>query len=230
MLFILAISLILNLQPSASAKLTDFLTKEVKQQLVQQYGKDAYRFDVSIRYIPAELQNVSPGQINSIKLTDPNMPTGYALAKVRYDSGNHNSLAQIQLFVDVWQQLLVPKERIMPGQKLSPDMFQMNWVRTTRLQGIYLKDPGMVKGKVSKRLLPAGKPIPPRGIQDTPIIDFGNTVTLEYQQNGLLLSLSCVARQPGVKGDRIKVYCKDTRKTYEVKVINASTVKWEKTL
>ena len=230
MLFILAISLFLNFQPSANGKLTDFLTTKVKHQLVEEFGKETYRFDVSIRYIPSELENVSPGQIRSIRLTDPNVPSGYAVAKVRYNKGNRNSLAQIQLFVDVWQQLLVPKERIMPGQKLSPDMFQMNWVRTTRLQGIYLRNPGIVKGKVSKRLLPAGKPIPPRGIQDTPVIDFGNTVTLEYQQNGLLLSLSCVARQPGAKGDRIKVYCKDTRKTYEAKVINASTVKWEKTL
>lgn len=230
MVFILAISLFLNFQPSANGKLTDFLAREVKHQLVEEFGNDTYRFDVSIRYIPTELENVSPGQIRNVKLTDPNMPSGYAVAKVRYNNGNRNSQAQIQLFVDVWKQLLVPKERVMPRQKLSPDMFQMSWVRATRLQGIYLKNFNAIRGKVSKRLLPAGKPIPPRGIQDPPIIDFGNTVTLQYKQNGLLLSLSCVARQPGAKGDRIKVYCKDTRKTYEAEVINASTVKWEKTL
>lgn len=230
MIFILALSLILNLHAPASESLANFLTHKVMQQLVQQYGKDTYRFDVSIRYIPTELEDVSAEHITGVSLTDPNMPTGYALAKVRYSTGNQQKQAQIQLFIDVWEQLLVPKQRIMPGQKLSKDMFEMNWVRTTRLQGEYLKDFDVLKGKVSQRFLPADKPVPPMSIHNTPIIDFGNTVSLVYQENGLRLNLSCVARQPGARGDRIKVYCKDTRKTYEAYVINASTVKWEKTL
>ena len=230
MLFILAISLLLNFQTPASENLANFLTHRIKQQLVEQYGKNTYRFDVTIRYIPNELDKVSPKEVRSVDLTGQNMPEGYALAKVKYGSGSRKSLAQIQLFVDVWQQLLVPKERIMPRQKLTPDMFEMSWVRTTRLHGSYLKSFDSLKGKVSGRLLPAGKPIPPTGVRNTPIIKFGDTVTLKYQQNGLLLSLSCIARQSGAKGERIKVYCKDTRKTYEASVIDASTVKWEKTL
>ncbi len=230
MLFILAISLFLNINAPTSQSLTNFLSQKVEHQLVKQYGKNAYRFDVSIKYLPNALKDISPQQITSVELTDPNMPSGYAMAKVRFTSGSHSAQDQIQLFVDVWEQLLVPKERIMPGKELSADMFEMNWVRATRLQGRYLDSFDALKGKVSQRLLTAGKPIPPSGVRNQPIINFGDTVTLRYNENGILLSLSCTARQPGAVGDRIKVYCKDTRKTYEASVIDASTVKWEKTL
>ena len=230
MLFILAISLFLNLNTPTRDDLASFLTQKVEHQLAQQYGKDAYRFNVSIKYMPNGLKGVSPEQVTDIELTDPNMPSGYAMAKVQYASGNRSEQDRIQIFVDVWKQLLVPKERIMPGKKLAKDLFELSWVRATRLQGRYLDNFDALKGKVSQRLLPAGKPIPPSGVRSQPIINFGDTVTLQYNENGILFSLSCTARQPGAEGDRIKVYCKDTRKTYEASVINASTVKWEKTL
>lgn len=226
---LLIIALFLNLQVSGES-LSRYLVQRIEHQLVQEYGKDTYRFDVSLRYLPDSFRDVTPAQITNIKLSRPGLPSGYAMAEVTFTSHGQAGQGQVQFFVDVWEQLPVPRERIMPNKPLDTLQFKTSWIKMTRLQGNYLKEINSIEGKVSERLLSAGKPVPVSSIHNPPVINFGDNITLEYHDKGIFLRLLCVARQPGSPGERIRVYCKETRKTYIATVINASKVKWEKTL
>lgn len=210
---------------SKPVKIEEHITELIKSV----YASELYQFELSPKRIPSQLEE--PGVvIKRVRPATPGLPKGYTLFDVDYEQNGFQRVTKVQFNVTVLQYLPVPLERLENGQALNTQLFVHQWVDVTNLRGAIISDANEVEGKVAAGLLRSGYPIRPNDMVNPPIVKPGDQLTMVFFKDGIQLALPVVSRVAAPKGESINAWCENTRKTYRVKVINRSTVKWEQTL
>ncbi|TNE68937.1 flagellar basal body P-ring formation protein FlgA [bacterium] len=222
------------IEKSSSVELTQSKVQEALEAKVTElvksvYEGDRYQFDVIAKRIPSQLDQKGV-VIQQVKQVDTGLPKGYTVFDVMYQINNQTRQTKVQFNIQVMEMLPVPLDRITAGEMLRETMFTYQWVDITNLRGEIIKQASDVNGKVANGLLRNGYPIRPSDLSAPPIVEAGNSLTLYYEQNGILLALPVISRVSASKGEVINVWCETTRKTYRARVASSSTVQWEQTL
>jgi flagella basal body P-ring formation protein FlgA len=99
------------------------------------------------------------------------------------------------------QQLPVPKLTIYPGDAITIDALTVKSFPLQADTGAVVQTPQALIGKVARRTLVAGKPIPLAYVRDREVIQKGKPVRVVFASGGLTISGVAVPLQPGGVGD-----------------------------
>jgi flagella basal body P-ring formation protein FlgA len=204
----------------------------VEQYFIKIYPENQYRFEFEFKRLPRTLQGVDPIHLASVQKSSRGLPRGYETLKVELvnEEGNSLGTTHVQIHLRLWQQLPVPEKRIRAGERLSNRLFNYEWVEITRMTGNFLMDATRVEGYIADHMLPASRPLRETDLAKPSIVEAGDSVNMQFDDGGLQISLRCTARQSAAKGEEIRVYSEQTRRTYQVKVLNSNQVQWLQTL
>lgn len=100
--------------------------------------------------------------------------------------------------------LPVPRAVIYPGDLIRPEMLtERAFRRNTRFEGHFITSKEALSGKMARRTLLPGRPIPRLGIREPYLIRQGETRATVYQSSGLTISGRTVALESGSAGETI---------------------------
>lgn len=215
-------------EASERDRVRQVILEKARESLLNRYGSDAYRFDVSARWIPGSLVQV-PGEtiLDVMPAGSVDRFTGF---DVTYESGGRQRQAQIQLQVEMEQKIPVMGKRVAAGTVITDELINSGWVTVRNDRVHYVSDPAEITGKTLRRTLAMGEPVRKADITTEYLIEAGESVTLSMVKEGMRIDLRAVARQDGSLDDTIRLYSDETRRTYLGKVVNESKVIWQRTL
>ena len=110
-------------------------------------------------------------------------------------------------------ELAVPKITIYPGDPIARDLLTVKTFRTRAEQLPVVRSPADAVGKVARRILIAGKPIPVAYLRDPQVVKQGKAVRIVYAEGPLTISGLAVALQSGGVGDVIALRNVDSGST-----------------
>ncbi|MBU1211174.1 MAG: flagellar basal body P-ring formation chaperone FlgA [Alphaproteobacteria bacterium] len=100
----------------------------------------------------------------------------------------------------------VPFMTIYTGDAIAPDMLiEKRFRLSNRAVGSYIRDLDQIVGKVARRTLVAGRPIPSNALQTSEAVTEGSSVTLVFDASGFTIKGLGKAIQAGSVGDTISV-------------------------
>jgi len=206
------------------------LKEEITNQLQAHYTSDSYRFEVSIKWIPPNIQEKKRNEISQVSFQGVGLPRDYVIYNVKYLDHGTKRNTHIQVYVQAKQKLPVALHRLNSGHKINANDLTDHWLDITKDKDRYIADSGKLTGFVLKHIVNKGRPFHRRDVRQVPIIHQGDEVTLFYYQKGISITLNCVARQPGAVGEEIRLFNRDTGKMYLGEVKGKTQVIWKKTL
>ena len=202
----------------------------VDLELQNYYESDSYRYKVQLKRLPRQLDRVKQEQLSRVDFAARGMPAGYESVDVYYRFREREKVAKAQVKIMVWQHLPTAKRRIEKSEAFNEKMFTKQWVNITRYSSSFIEDTKEIIGYVAASLIREGDPLTAGDLARIPVVEAGDVVQMKYNKKGLIINLQCVTRKSAARGEEIRVFNKDTRKTYLVTVIDENRVKWQKTL
>ncbi|WP_185957363.1 flagellar basal body P-ring formation chaperone FlgA [Gracilimonas mengyeensis] len=191
------------------------------------FADQSFRFQLSPRWIPRSVREISPAQIQMVQPVGPIQK--YTSFEVVYQAGGQPDKTEIQLEVVAEQKLPVLSQRVVAGQAIKAEDLSWAWIQITLGREQPVSDMDQLLGKTLRRTLNPGQYINPDYLSAGYVVEAGGTVNLVYQQNGLQIMLACEARQDGALNDEIQIYCKETRNKYLGKITGPGEAAWLRT-
>ncbi len=198
------------------------------ESLQNRYDRNTCRFEVSPRWIPGSLAQLSGEAIREV--TPRGKVERFTEFDVIYEVRESRQKARIQLQIDMEQKMPVMRERMTAGTVITEEVIDIGWVPVSRDRGQLVADPAEIMGKTLRRTLAMGEPVRKADITTEYVIEAGDAVTLLLMNNGVRIDVMAVARQDGAVDDDIRLYSDETRRTYLGKVEGPGRVLWIRTL
>ncbi len=119
----------------------------------------------------------------------------------------------------------VPAVTIYPGDPLTEDLITMRRMRMrARTLPSFHRSPNALVGKVARRTLIAGRPIPVNALRAPSLVKEGDHVALIFEVGGLTIKGSALALQDGSRGQVIGLRNLDSGVTVRGRVVQAGIV------
>ncbi len=229
--FILILTyLIIPAQPAedfTSIGAEEVIVDMARQAIQDNYELQEFRFQITPRWIPGSLRELSPQNIKSVKPRGPVQK--YTNFEVVHQERGGWQTTEVQLKVEAQQRVPVLTQRKISGAVIEAGDLNWKWVAVDLGRDSPVADPQKLEGKTLRRTLNAGQYIGRDYISTSYMVEAGENVGMIYRQNGLQIVLECESRQDGAQGDEIQIYCKETRKKYTGKITGPGEVEWLKT-
>ncbi len=123
---------------------------------------------------------------------------------------------------------LVPTRVIYPGETVDAGALDTVMLKTRRQQnafgGAVAIDPAQVEGKVARRTLLPGRPIPVSALREAWLVEQGRPVEAVFRAGVLSISATAVALQSGAAGDLVRLRNADSGKVFSGTVLDDGTV------
>ncbi|MAO63659.1 MAG: flagella basal body P-ring formation protein FlgA [Balneola sp.] len=227
-LFIVFFAMVLNPAEMMSlANAEDVILQKAASAIEQNYGDEDMRVTLSTRWMPGSLRELSSDNITSVQLVGALKK--YTRFQVSYLDAGWPEKAEVQLQVEMEVNIPTLTQRKQRGEKLQESDLTKSWVAIDLNQDQPIKNKEELIGKTLRNSLNAGEFIQPGQIGNSFMVNAGEVVQMIFQQDALQIVLSCESRQDGAEGEKIQVYCKETRKKYLTKIINTGEVQWLRT-
>lgn len=227
---ILLVSSLAFLYPSAGYGQAT-VENQLHKLAIEQIRSQCPTCDVQLetKWIPDELRS-SAARVTLLRFEEVGLPRGYQTASVEYIRNGKAQTRQVQLYAEVKRKVPVVNKRIERNRTITPA--DVTWKRKdlSRMRKLPVLSLEEVTGKASAGIMQKGDAILPSDLQQIPVIAVGDNIRMIYQKDGVKLAMNCTARQAKARGERIRVYSDETRKTYIAKVLTPSKVIWKKTL
>lgn len=138
------------------------------------------------------------------------------------------------LYVAHFDSIAIAQNNVPMNEEVSDADVTFAWMETTTFRGEPMRPADFRKlssaGLFAERPLRSGESIRVGDIRPPYAADTGQSLTMTYEKNGIVLTLTCQAREPGVAGDVIRAYSPDTKATYKVVLTGQGTATWKSTL
>ena len=103
-------------------------------------------------------------------------------------------------------ELPVPTVTIYPGDLISQNLLEDRSFQLRQGENMpVFKERGNLVGKVARRTLAAGKPIPLNSVREADVISQGKAVTIVFQAGGLTITGQAMPLQAGKVGDLLSL-------------------------
>lgn len=187
------------------------------------------RFEVEVVWIPpamAALDAALPAQVSCVPGGE--IPGGLEHFEVSLPkTGNRYP---VQARVQTMLLLPVPKRAIERGEVIREDDVELRWIGHLATIRTYPRQVDQLHGLVARADLPAGQAIHTEQVRASEVVRSGDRITLTYEENGIRIAISGVARQDAAPGDVIRVTGEQTRRTYLARVEVDGRYTWIRTL
>ncbi len=204
------------------------------QKIAARHPESAGHLEVRVRRVRGTVDSTAELRL---ELPDRGAVTGgLTRARIRERTASGWSDAGwAMLRVARYDSVLTTRGRIKQGAPVGPQDVERTWMRVSDLHGEPLRASAFraqrEKGSlVADRHLRSERVLRTRDVRPPYAVDPGTDTDMYYRRGRVTFQLSCTVREPGFVEDVVRVYCPDTRKTYQARVRTAGAVKWVKTL
>jgi flagella basal body P-ring formation protein FlgA len=122
--------------------------------------------------------------------------------------------------------LPVPRTTIYPGDTIGPDMLvERAFIAHTVARASVYEDQSVLIGKIARRTLLQGQPIPVNAIRDPFLITQGKGALVVFEAGGLVITSAATALQNGGLGDVITLRNDDSGTIIKGKVAADGSVR-----
>lgn len=109
--------------------------------------------------------------------------------------------------------LPVPTVTIYPGDTIKESMLRMQaYPQTYRARSAVIDAPQAIAGRMARRMLLPGEPVPVNAVDDPRLVSRGAPTTLIFEENGLVITTVGAPLQNGGLGETIRVRNIDTNR------------------
>jgi flagella basal body P-ring formation protein FlgA len=136
----------------------------------------------------------------------------------------------VQVRVQTTLLLPVPKQAIERGEIIRAGDVELRWIGHLATNRAYPRQVDQLHGLVARADLPAGQPIHADQVRAPHVVRSGDRIRLTYEENGIRIEISGVARQDAAPGDVLRVTGEQTRRTYLARVEVDGRYTWIRTL
>jgi len=204
------------------------------QKIAARHPKSADHLEVRVRRVRGTVDSTAELRL---ELPDRGAVTdGLTRARIRKRTASGWSDAGwAMLRVARYDSVLTTRSRIEQGESIGPDDVTQVWMSVSDLHGEPLRASAFraqrEKGPlVADRYLRSERVLRARDVRPPYAVDPGTDTDMYYRRGRVTFRLSCTVRETGFVEDVVRVYCPDTRKTYQARVRTEEAVKWVKTL
>jgi flagella basal body P-ring formation protein FlgA len=135
---------------------------------------------------------------------------------VHYDGGRFPSWVRVRIAVR--EQAVVAVETLKPGQTIEAAGVKLDQVESFPRRRPMASQLEAVIGRVARRSIPAGSPIPPDALDEPLQVAKGDTVQVEVRSGAAVLRLEARAESAGRRGQTIAVRNTETGKIFRARV------------
>jgi flagellar basal body P-ring formation protein FlgA len=122
--------------------------------------------------------------------------------------------------------LPVPRTTIYPGDTISDDQLtERAFLAHTVTRSMVFDDRQSLVGRVAKRTLLPGQPVPVNAVRDPYLVNTGKASLVIYTMGGLTITTQAIALQNGVAGDVVTLRNPDSGVTIQGTVGSDGTVR-----
>ena len=209
--------------------------RAAEQKIAARRPESAGHLEVRVRRVRGAIDSTA-----RLRLELPDrgaMTGGLTRARVRAQAptGDWEDAGWATLRVTRYDSVLTTRSRIKQGTPVKPEDVERTWMRVSDLHGEPLRASAFraqrKKGAlVADRYLRPERVLRARDVRPPYAVDPGTDTDMYYRRGRVSFRLSCTVRETGFVEDLVRVYCPDTRKTYQARVRTAEAVTWVKTL
>ncbi|MFP8488636.1 flagellar basal body P-ring formation chaperone FlgA [Gracilimonas sp. Q87] len=200
---------------------------KAEQAIYKQFKNENIRFELFVRWIPGSLRSLDGSYIETVKLVGALQK--YTSFKVTFTEYGSKKNKEVQLLIQAEQKVPVLLERKNRGETIEETDVQWRWMNIDLTRDNPVHDLKNIQGKTLRRSLTAGQFIDEEDIGASFLVKAGDEIEMVYHQHGLQILLNCESRQDGAEKEKIQIYCKETRKKYQVQITSSGEVLWLKT-
>jgi len=220
--------------PAQDAGVEAAVQRAATQKIAARHPESAGHLEVRVRRVRGTVD--STAQLR-LELPDRRDVTGgLTRARIRKRTASGWSDAGwAMLRVARYDSVLTTRGRIEQGESIGPDDVERAWMNVSDLHGEPLRASDLraqrEKGPlVADRHLRSERVLRTRDVRPPYAVDPGTDTDMYYRRGRVTFQLSCTVRETGFVEDVVRVYCPDTRKTYQARVRTKKAVRWVKTL
>lgn len=206
------------------------LQKRIGRQLQSVYPSGQFKYSVTIKWVPEQFHEIEAGQVREVTYRGTGKPISYCLYRVSYDVNGLVKTANVQAYIKVEELLPVAVQRLLSGRALQKNDVDWRWIDITKMTGKPVEKQTEMQGLVLNRIVNKGSVLKWTDLRRKPVMRSGDEVTLIYNFKGIKIDMHCVSRQSGAIGDRVRLYSRETGKTYVGEVTGTATAIWKGTL
>jgi len=206
-----------------------------EQTITARHPESASHLDVRVRRVRGSIDSTA-----QLRLALPDrgtVPSGLTRAQVetKRASGGWSDAGWAMLRVARFDSVLTTRRRVEQGEPIEPADVERSWMNVTDLHGEPFRASAFRRQRadgalVADRHLRSGRTLRAGDVRRPYAVDVGTSTEMYYRRGRVVFRLSCTVRETGFVDDVVRVYCPDTRKTYQARVRTAETVRWVKTL
>lgn len=138
------------------------------------------------------------------------------------------------LYVAHFDSIAIAQNNVAKNEALTDGDVTFAWMETTTFRGVPLRPADFRKlsgeGLFAERPLRSGESVRVGDVRPAYAAETGESITMTYEKNGIVLKLTCQAREPGLTGEVIRAYSPDTKATYKVILTGPGAATWKSTL
>lgn len=206
-----------------------------EQKIAARHPESASHLEVRVRRVRGSIDSTA-----QLRLSLPDrgtVPSGLTRARVeaKASSGGWSDAGWAMLRVARFDTVLTTRRRIERGERIEPTDVERSWINVTDLHGEPLRASAFRRRQddgalVADRHLRSERTLRAGDVRRPYAVDVGTSTEMYYRRGRVTFRLSCTVRETGFLEEVVRVYCPDTRKTYQARVRTEETVRWVKTL
>lgn len=220
---ILALLISLLMAPSGG----DVLEQVITSSFAQHYDAGA-AIEVEVVRVTGDLDATA-----ALTIDWPEHPPR-GTAQLRITDG-HGARGWVMMRIRHFEEIAYAARDLAPDDVLSKTDLRFERADVTSFRGEPLSVDGYEAMRRDGELIMArrigqGRPLRTSDVSLPPLVDVGQSVLMDYQRSGIILRVSCSARERGREGDVIRLYATDTRTTYRARITGPGSAEWIETL
>lgn len=209
--------------------------RAAKQKIAARHPGSARHLKVRVRRVRGSIDTTAQMRL---ELPDRgSVSDGLTRARIqtRESSGGWREAGWAMLRVARYDSVLTTRGRIDQGESIGPADVERAWMSVSDLHGEPLR-PSKFRAQrkkgslVADRHLRSERVLRARDVRPPYAVDPGTNTEMYYRRGRVTFRLSCTVRETGFIEDVVRVYCPDTRETYQARVRTEEAVQWIKTL
>lgn len=200
----------------------------------ERFPLQAHHMQVRVERIGSKEGGNSPVRIR-LSQSDA-IPKGHTQVRLLTESpaGGWSETGWALLYVAHFDSIAIAQRDLSKSDPVARGDISFAWMETTTYRGEPLT-PDQYRalaagGLFAARPIRSGESVRVDDVRPPFAVDTGETLTMTYERNGIVLKLTCQAREPGVAGDVIRAYNPDTKTTYKAELTGPRAASWISTL
>ena len=179
----------------------------------------AEKYDVAQSDVDMNLYHLPELNLNNTELQIVNqsrdLEVGYSRLKLHLLK-NGRVQSEIRLTLNAKIEILTPvlTRDVKFGDVIRPADLKLEKRVITNNYDKYLRDTNIPDNMITKAILRKGSVLMKNDLRTKPVIDRGQDVALKVRSGNILIEMNGIAKEEGSRGEKIRVYNRETRKHY----------------